>query len=175
MTLGKKGQGIAIDFLFAVLVFLLVLNACMSIFDNNAISVFEKNLLNGLHSATNQSVDMLVRTTGQPQDWQKKNIDDVQVIGLAKRDRVLDSSKVEKFAEWAENYSSSDYNRCKSLLLMGYDYSLKILDSSGATLYQAPAAYPSSWDLAVNLAVKRIVNIDGDEAVVEFTTYYPAR
>lgn len=175
MIVGKKGQGIAIDFLFAVLVFLLVLNASMTLIDNNNLSVFDKNILNDLHSQANQTVNMLVRTPGQPEDWHKKNIDDANVLGLAKRDLVLEFDKVEKFSEWAQDYGSADYNKCKSLLLIGYDYSLKINDSSGATLYQTPSTYPGSWDGMVALNSKRIVNLDGDEAIVEFTIYYPRR
>ena len=175
LTLTKKGQGIAIDFLFAVLVFLLVLNASLTLIDKNNLGVMDKNILNDLHSRATQTLDMLIRTSGQPNDWYKKTIDEVTVIGLAKRDRALETVKVEKFVEWAQDYGSVDYNKSKTLLLIGYDYRLKISDSDDFTLYQIPKILPSSWDNMVAINIKRIVNLDGDEVIVEFTIYYPRR
>lgn len=177
MKANEKGQGIAIDFLFAVLVFLLVLNASIALMDSSNSSAAGKSLIVDLQAKASQTIDMLVRTEGQPNDWQDRGIDEASIIGLAKRDRVLDKDKVNKFVEWGANYSdtSGDYNKARALLLIGYDFHFRIINSAGETLKEAPSQEtpPSKWGDMTAVRVKRIVNLDGDEAIAELTIYYP--
>jgi len=175
LTLGKKGQGIALDFLFAVLVFLLVLNTTMSLIDSSNESVSEKSLFNSLNAKAMQTIDRLVRTDGQPNNWELKGIDDATAIGLAKRDRALEDDKVAKFIEWTDDYSdpNGDYNKVKSLLLIGYDYYFKLSDSTGATLEETGRPGQAARDQMMAVNVKRIVNYQGEEAIAEFEIYYP--
>ena len=174
---GERGQGIAIDFLFAVLVFLLVLNACMALMGSSAESASDKILLNELNAKTSQTIDMLVRTEGNPNDWEQHGIDEARIIGLAKRDRALDKGKVDKFVEWAANYSDviGDYNKVKSLLLIGYDYYFRIVDSDGLLLKETGQPDQAARERMVNVNVKRIVNFNGEEVIAELTIYFPQR
>ena len=177
--MNKKGQGVAIDFLFAVMIFLLILNASMILINSNNEIAVDKNLIGGLQSSASQAIDTLVRTEGMPTDWQNKSMGEVTSIGLAKRDRVLDNDKVNTFVTWAKDYSdeTGDYNKVKILLLSGYDFHFKIVNSSGATLKEAPnqnkPINPGSWDNMTAVRIKRIVNFNGEEAIAEFTIYYP--
>ena len=169
--MNKKGQGIAIDFLFAVLVFLLVLNASMILIDSNNSTATDKNLIGELQSTASQAMDTLVRPEGLPTNWQNRSIDEASLIGLAKRDRVLDSDKINTFMTWAEDYSdvTGDYNKVKTLLLSGYDFHFKIGD------LEAPLEInqPGNWNDMTAVRIKRIVNFNGGEAIAEFTIYYP--
>ena len=169
--MNKKGQGIAIDFLFAILIFLLVLNASMALINSNNTTALDKNLMGELQASASQAIDMLVRTEGVPKDWQNKSIDEASLIGLAKRDRVLDSDKINTFMTWAEDYSdeTGDYNKVKTLLLSGYDFHFKIGD------LEAPLEInqPDIWNDMTAVRIKRIVNFNGGETIAEFTIYYP--
>ena len=169
----EKGQGIALDFLFAVLVFLLVLNASLALMDSSNNSAVDKSLIVDLQAKASQTIDMLVRTEGSPSDWQYKGIGEAIIIGLAKRDRALDPDKVNKFVEWASTYGSENYGKAKLLLLIGYDYHFRIISSAGLTLKEAPsqATQPSEWDGMTAVRAKRIVNFNGDEAIAELTLY----
>ena len=177
MKADEKGQGIALDFLFAVLVFLLVLNASLALMDSGNSSAADKSLIVDLQAKASQTIDMLVRTEGQPNDWQYKGIGEANIIGLAKRDRVLDKGKVNKFVEWGADYSdtSGDYNRARALLLIGYDFHFRVINSSGEILKEAPSqeTQPPKWEDMTAVRVKRIVNLDGDEVIAELTIYYP--
>ncbi len=185
MHLNKKGQGMAIDLLFAVIIFLLILGASMALINSNTTTLVDKNILRELQERAIQTTDMLVRTQGQPNNWEDLGtIDEIGVIGLAKRDRVLDEAKVDKFVQLIANYSDTtgDYNKVKSLLLIGYDYYFKMTDSSGTTivLYDGTGEPVKSgippddrWDNMTAMRVKRIVNFEGEAAIVEFTIYYP--
>lgn len=171
----EKGQGIALDFLFAVLVFLLVLNASISLMDLSYESDLDKSLIVDLQAKAAQTIDALVRTEGSPSDWQNRGIGEASLIGLAKRDRALDEGKVNKFVEWANVYGSENYEKTRALLLIGYDYHFRIISSAGATRKEAPsqATQPSKWNGMTAVRAKRIVNFNGDEAIAEFTIYYP--
>jgi len=174
LKLAKKGQGIAIDFLFAALVFVLVLNTAITIVDSNYRSISNKDILNRLNAKTAHSLDVLVRTTGQPSDWEQKGVDDAEIIGLAKRDRTLDSEKLSKFLEWGSIYGSEDYNKTRVLLaLIGFDYHFKVSDSSGNLLGQTAQPPDNRWDEMIAVNIKRIVNLNGDEAIARLTIYYP--
>ncbi len=166
--MNKKGQGIAIDFLFAVMIFLLVLNASMALIDSSNATVADKNIIGELQSSASQAIDTLVRTAGMPKDWQNKSIDETSLIGLAKKDRVLDNGKVNTFVEWAEEYGTEDYNKVKTLLLSGYDFHFKIGSLEAPSINQ-----PGFWENMTAVRIKRIVNFNGEEAIAEFTIYYP--
>ena len=173
-----KGQGIALDFLFAVLVFLLVLNASLSFMDSGTRSVSEKSILNSLNSKATQTMDRLIRTDGEPNNWEQLDLGQVTAIGLAKRDRALDEDKVERFFELtgeARDYSSQDYNAVKSLLLIGYDYYFQLKESDGGVLKQTDVPIPTDtkWDNMIQVTVKRIVNYNGVEVIADLTIYYP--
>ncbi len=176
MHLNKKGQGIAIDFLFAIMIFLLVLNASMILIDSNNETAMDKNLIGELQSSASQAIDTLVRTEGTPKDWQNRSINEANIIGLAKRDRTLDNDKVETFVGWAINYSDTtgDYNRVKTLLLSGYDFHFKIVNLEGETRAETPTQNrPNQWNDMTTVRIKRVVNFNGEEAIAEFTMYYP--
>lgn len=172
LKLARRGQGIAIDFLCAALVFLLLFNAAMNLIEGSNKSVLDKTLLNELNARAEQTLDMLVRTDGQPNNWQEKTIDEVTMLGLAKRDRVLDNEKVEKFTQWASVYRSEDYNKAKALLLIGYDYYFKISDSGGTVLEQTGQPDSEMQKRMMAVTTKRIVNLDGGEAIAGLTIYY---
>ena len=169
----EKGQGLAIDFLFAVLVFLLLLNASMLLIEGNSRLFSEESNLNALNSSATQAADMLVRTKGEPEDWHLQGIESVTRLGLAKRDRVLESKKLSKFLEWAQTYDSSDYNKAKELLLIGCDYYLKVSDSDGAVLHETGLPSDNRWNGMYAISVKRIVSLSEEEVAFDFAVYYP--
>jgi len=177
MQLNGKGQGVAIDFLFAVLVFLLLLNAIMILIENSNKNVAEKGLLSEMNSTAIETIDRLVRTKGVPNNWEQKDISETLLIGVAKGDRALDEEKLEKFVEWTQDYRSLDYNSVKTLLLIGSDYYFSLEDSSGNTIQingvDVSSELPTNSENVPAVNVKRIVNFNGEEAIAQLTLYYP--
>lgn len=175
LSFSGGGQGIALDFLFAILVFLLVLNTSIILIESSGRVASEESVLNEINSSVSQTADMLVRTKGQPDDWEELGIESVTRVGLARRDRVLDNAKLSRFLELGQFYGSSDYNKVKGLLLIGYDYYLRILDSGGSVLYQTGVPSDGRWDGMNAINAKRIVGLNEEEVLLEFTIYYPRR
>ncbi len=168
-----KGQGMAIDFLFAVLIFLLLLNTVLSLWSGNSKSFEKEALLSDLGSRASQAIDLLVRDSGTPNDWETRTIDDVNVIGLAKTDRVLDGEKVAKFTAWAQNFWSDDYNKVRQKMLLASDFYFRLSDEDGLVLAQTalpPTELQDKWWV---INVKRIVKYGGDAAIAEISLYHP--
>ena len=170
---GKKGQGIAVDFLCAALIFLLVLNATINLINSSNRSLADKTLLNELNAKTGQTLDMLVRTEGIPGNWEEKTIDETAMVGLAKRDRVLDNEKASKLAEWASVYRSGDYNKVRALILTGYDYYFRITSANGTVLKETGKPSQEIEEKMLAITARRAVNFEGEEAIAIFTSYYP--
>jgi hypothetical protein len=169
----ERGQGLAIDFLFAILVFLLLLNGSMVLIESSSKLSSDESILNALNSTALHTADMLVRTKGEPNDWHENDIGYAERVGLAKRDRVLESKRLSKFLEWSQSYGSSDYNKVKGLLLIGYDYYLKVSDSDGVVLHETGVPGDSRWDGMHAVSVRRIVSIGEEEVAVDFAIYCP--
>ena len=172
----KKGQGMAIDFLFAVLIFLLLLNAALSLWSSNSKSFEKEALLSELNARASQTIDLLIRDSGTPSDWEKRTIDDTAMIGLAATDRVLDEEKVAKFTEWTKTgngFWGEDYNKVRQKMLLSSDFYFR-LSSEGETVLAATAEAPTElqneWWV---INVKRIVNYGGEAAIAELSLYHP--
>lgn len=169
-----KGQGIAIDLMFAMLVFMLLLGAILGLWQSNAVFLEKQSSLSQLQSEAVQGVDMLVRHQGEPDDWEtKQDLSNVTTIGLAKRDRVLDMDKVNRLVELAGDppgFWEADYNTARTKMLAGRDFYFKLTNVEGAVIAQTANGNPQNmW--AVN--VKRVVTVGGDVAVAELTLYFP--
>lgn len=103
-TTGAKGQSMAIDTMSAILIFLLVSGSLTWVWTTKAIEA--ENLLyeSEIEIMAERAIDTLIRSTGLPKNWEKLEIDAIEVIGLAKRDRILEEEKINKFFQLAREY-----------------------------------------------------------------------
>lgn len=166
----ERGQAIAIDLLFAIMIFLLLLNAGLSIWKSNASFLEGQGTFNELQLEAARTADQLVRTAGTPDNWEEKPIAEATAIGLAKRDLVLDDAKVNRFIQLAADFGSGDYNETRLRLLAGRDFYFK-LGGDGAAI--AETGKPPDLERLWAVDVKRIVKYGGEPAVAELTLYYP--
>ena len=166
----QKGQAMAMDLLFAIMIFLLLLNAGLSIWKSNASFLEGQGTFNELQLEAARAADNLVRAAGTPDNWEEKPISEATAIGLAKRDLVLDDAKVSRFIQLAADFESGDYNETRIRLLAGRDFYFK-LSRDGAPLVET--GKPPDLERLWAVDVKRIVKYGGEPAVAELTLYYP--
>lgn len=170
----RKGQGLAIDCLFAALIFLLLLNSIIGLWQSNMAFLESENRASDLRQEAEQTLDLLVRHSGSPEDWEKKEWEEIEVIGLAKRDRVLDQEKVERFSTLAGSFWDSDYNSIRSSLMAGRDFHFTLRLKEGgpanASTAEPPSDLQGNWWAA---SVKRVVKYGGDTAIANLTLYAP--
>lgn len=123
----KKGQGMAIDLMAGVLIFIVIGGSIMFVWGDKAFEAEERLFENERIAMAERTLNTMIRSKGLPLNWEDEDIQDIQMLGLAKRDRVLDTEKVEKFVELSnlpENYAILK----TKLLIGGNEYYFRILD-----------------------------------------------
>ncbi|MFH1225251.1 MAG: hypothetical protein V1676_05605 [Candidatus Diapherotrites archaeon] len=118
---GVRGQIAAIDFLFGLFIFLLIVAWLLSVWTNNMeVAIGEQNF-DEMRMKGFQIMDVLVRTPGTPENWEGTGITNISTIGLAYKDRVVDANKLAKFI-WLGDIAH-EYAKTKEIFgIVPYDY-----------------------------------------------------
>lgn len=175
----NKGQAFSIDIMISATIFLVVLAIIITVWENQNSSAEEQLILQDMENAGTRAINFITRSPGETTstqsqtpanitDWENEpSIATVKFIGLAKRDRAIDTAKIKKFA----SYIISDYPLLKSKLLLSYDFYFKFyyLDNSGnKVIIEEPLGTKmeggQTLDTAkqyTNIIFQRIVNYEG--------------
>lgn len=157
----SKGQTVLVDATFAALIFALLFFALNNMFIMGFETEQTKGELSEMSLLANSRLDLLVKSSGIPKNWEDIGIDDVNQIGLANHERQLAEQKVNTFKNLA-----SDYNATKALIgLQKYDYYF-VLES----IPQNTAGLPPQSD-ATQVVAQRIVTFQGAETLASLTIY----
>jgi len=114
----KKGQAISTDFIFSFAVFILFLLILVPLLSRIEGDVREQRLQELMERSIISASDMLVKTPGYPDNWDKNN---VSSIGLKTGDH-LDKNKI-------KNLMEMDYKKAKDNLgLSGFEFYMNITD-----------------------------------------------
>lgn len=157
----QKGQGILIDIMMALFIFIVILGYLTTVWTMNLSTIESNYLSDDMQRLAFQTTDLLVRTSGTPNNWETMVIDDVNTIGLATSDRILDEQKLNRFKNLG-----ADYRKAKEIMQIGnYDFYFELqgVDDVNAGLMPMTEAQ--------KVVVRRIVNYKGEEAFVIFTLY----
>lgn len=156
----EKGQVILFDLIIAVIVFLFIMVFLNAIWVDNTNALVEQEKLNELQFKSSQIAEMLVRAPGKPVNWHEPG-QTPEIIGLAEKPNVLDENKLNAFA-------AMDYNQLKDLMqIKNLDFYFQLTGPQDVNVGVAP---PSDRTVIV---VRRIVNLNGSEAVVKFQLFRP--
>lgn len=158
---GQKGQTVLIDFFFASIVFLIVFFAVQTQWTQDFQQAKDKSASQDMQLAAYAIAESLVKTTGEPGNWETLPVSSIERIGLAQSTLSLDTQKVNAFKNLDLNYSA-----VKEILRAGQnDYFFQL---DGDTDVNAGIAPPID---ATKIVIRRIVEFEGSEAVVIFTLY----
>ena len=161
MPKSEKGQATMIDFMMALFIFIIVIGYLTTVWLINLSTIENNYVLDDMQRLAFQATDLLIRSEGLPSNWEVMDIDDVNRIGLAERDRVIDEQKLNSFKNLG-----AEYERVKQLLqIANYDFHFEL---QGADDVNAGLPCMAAAQKAV---VKRAVNYKGSEAIVTFTLY----
>ena len=132
----KKGQIFTIDFMISIAIFIIVLITIISTWYFIDTHIKEVESRRDMHSVSLSVSDALVRSSGHPQDWNSTN---VQSVGLAKEEYVLDLRKV-------MSLMNMDYDTARSVMRLGnYHISIYLTDLNGYNVstgvLRSPVAY----------------------------------
>jgi len=124
-TLNRKGQIFTVDLIMAATIFLFVLTLTI-IYSNQVANRagYWDETNEREHSALLAS-RALVLSPGEPSNWEHLSIEDMNSIGLAGSRNVIDSRKLQRFADLNE----SSYEETKALFgLSKYDVRVTVTD-----------------------------------------------
>ena len=153
---GSKGQAISADFMFAMIIMLIVIGAAASSWDRVMYLIRQKTQRTELRRLGLAVSDVLVRSPGTPSDW---NSSSVLSIGLVDEHNVLNKGKIQEFVGMPESEIQS------KLRIEGYGFSFRVRATNGTTIASHGSA-PSSITNAVT--VRRIAVYDTIPVHVEF-------
>ncbi len=105
---GNKGISMVIDLAFAVFIFLLISWSLTTIWSNKTALLEGQAYEDETILLAERALDTLVTSGGFPSDWENRLIHDVNIIGLAETDRVLDENKVNRFLGFGKDESVRD-------------------------------------------------------------------
>lgn len=159
----NRGQATLIDLLFGIFIFILLFTVLASFFSTNYSNTQKQQLQTDLESKAFEATDQLIRFQGLPSNWETlSSIDDVNLFGIALRDRVIDENKLARLSSLA----LTDYNKVKQKLNIGqYDFILDLTGKDNVSIGISPASN------ATTIVIRRIVYYKGAEANVKFTLY----
>ena len=127
--MGRKGQIWSMDFTVSLMIFLTALFSVMFAWNYISLDTLETQTMKDMQLKALALSDSLIRTPGLPSDWGQG---DVQVVGLAREENVLNATKVDYFV----SMSIYDYDRLRGLMDIGfYDFYFEVSDINGA-VYQ---------------------------------------
>ena len=69
--LNKKGQGMAVDMMAAVLIFLIIGGSVMFVWSDKEIEAEERFFENERIAMTERTLDTMIKSNGLPADWKK--------------------------------------------------------------------------------------------------------
>lgn len=154
----------SLDFIISAVIFCLALALILFAWSFTSTQTAAQGQLSDMESIGLEISDSLVRTPGQPQDW---NSTSVQVIGLASDEGVLDQTKVDRFVNLS-------YEQAKQLLGLGlYEFYFELRDLNGTLLTNGQNLTAGTWPQDADLAVpvQRFVLLEQKTAKLKFVLW----
>lgn len=147
--MAKKGQGVPIDFIMGLFIFLFMLAYFLVLWDNYSQRYVAKASTIDMETAAIGIADQLVSTGGSPGNWTSAPLA-AQSIGLAWRQNEIDPYRLSAL-------SSLPYANAKKILGVGREFAIKIETLDGGRLATiGNEAYNSSK--AVEVARAAVMN-----------------
>lgn len=182
---GAKGQSIAFDLFFGVILFIIVASTLSGIWTNKATEMQKDLIERELRTMTINTFDMLIISNGYPAHWEDADygtgdLSSITTIGLAKKDRFLDKEKVDVFVDLSTNYYSEVRTK---LLIGGNDYYFRLVEpGTGITMTDEignpieagnnpDSLAPEDEKKLMRASVKRAVTYKEVDVIAELTLY----
>lgn len=161
MSAISRGQGIVIDFSLGFFVFVLIFIAVTAAFDSKLQEIPKKNDFEAMRIKSAASMDLLVRTPGNPENWEVIPLSSAISLGLASSDRNISSAKLSAFSNLGANY----FEGKRKIGLAEYDFFFEFdgIDDANAGL--------QPFGDADKVVETRIVSYKGGSAVARLTVY----
>jgi len=152
----RRGQAFSMDFLAAVVIFMLVLGLVLYSWNYIVEGSVRSNQRRGMEISAARIADFLATTGGYPYNWEEKP-ENATTIGLAGRDRVIDNRKLAAFMGMGDDAFKQRMN------IAGYGFYFRIL-GQGIVKGSPP-------DGSVASTIRRVVIYNSTPETLEFSIW----
>ncbi len=174
-----RGQFFSADLMFASVAVVALAAITVFAFSRADSAQSQDELRSQLSASASDALAALVQSPGNPSNWTRfGKMDSAQIsgIGLASSPGVLDYDKVSFFFS-SINRASANANYSNASMLMGlrkagYDFSVSIYDSSGATLFSTNASAQPSQNNSASAERLALLNATPVRARISVWTTY---
>ena len=169
LAINRKGHSIMIDLIFAVTVFVIISTFLFDAYDQNLGNITKSQTMEELQQKAFIATETLIKTTGDPKNWNELSLNEVKQFGLTQGLGQLSESKVNYFtAQFDCNTdSNSPYNKSKEIMNLGsFDYFFNLHNAT----YDLNTGCNPLVEADI-VAARRIVNYKGSETIVLFKLY----
>ncbi len=157
----RKGQALLIDFTLAAFLFIIAWGMINSEFDKKLERQQTIGDVQAMKVKADYVLETLVKGRGIPPNWQNGPLNDVNLIGLATKDRELSEAKISAFSNLSSQYS----NLKAKLGLEDYDFFFQFEGADDSNAGLAPQGN------ANEVSAQRIVTYKGGKAVATLKVY----
>ena len=177
-----RAQVLSSEFIIAYFIFSIVLVSALLLWNTTTRDLLISERLYEMDKLATDSVEKLIRTSGFPEDWVEKPVDNISSLGLADESRILDQGKILRFIELMDpnrfdecGGGISNYNCSRHLLGMGrYEFYFTMTDEDGNILTlegQNCSTGSSPADADYLVTMKRSAMLNDEIVEVSFTTW----
>ncbi|MDD5022951.1 MAG: hypothetical protein PHU63_02170 [Candidatus ainarchaeum sp.] len=125
----KKGQLNSVDLLISTTVFALLIVFLIGFWFVEIMDIQKITKKTELEAQAISLSDILIKSPGVPKNWENENSEEINMIGLASSDNIIDEDKVKKFINMS-------YSENKEIFGIENDFYFYIEDLNGNRLYQ---------------------------------------
>ena len=123
-----KGQIAVLDLLLAIVIFIIILTGFFLTWNRYTNRLDDSKLNNELSLHSFQTIQQLVTSPGMPNNWEV-NISGVMILGLAKKDGVIDENKLNAL-------KTLNYDQVRSLLNLKRFGMLLLIKKGNESIYE---------------------------------------
>jgi len=123
--LRRRAQVFSSELIIAYFIFSIVLVSVFFLWDTTTKNILRSERLHEMDKLATDAVEKLIRTSGYPEDWTDKSLDNISSIGLANESRILDQEKILKFIDLMDG--SRYDNLCNDITVSNYNCSRHLL------------------------------------------------
>lgn len=159
----RKAQMWSMDFVISVTMFFIAIMLVLFSWNYVASDNYDLQMLNDMETSGMRASDVLVRTPGNPPDWNTTAL----AIGLASDENVIDEGKLRNFLFYM------DYNESKRIMgIRNYEYYFSMRDLDNSTMQLDGSAIEKGLNPSANVntvvPVERYALFRGEIAKVYF-------
>ncbi|MEM4261859.1 MAG: hypothetical protein QXI10_02760 [Candidatus Diapherotrites archaeon] len=157
----NKGQGIFVDFFLGAMIFFVVWSLVSVNFWNSLENIKTTSKMQEMEAIAKITLEQLLSSKGSPANWEDKNFNETQKIGLINNSGYVEEKKLVAFSNASINYEELK----KKLEINGFDFFFEFYGEDDINAGLEPIGE------SIKVTEKKQVPYKGGEGIAKLTIY----